>query len=344
MKKIYQVTSILLLLLLHLFAFAEQVSVDSNKTEFKLAYTSYIALSEEKKWSESLPHAKTAYDLGKTMYVDKPETLAALTDNYGLNLLKLKQFDEAKSKLIEALGSKYKKNYKAYLKRALALSEKHYGENSANYGQALVEAALISSESYQSTQVKNYLEKGHGILVNTLGESHPRTGIAAFNLGRYEFSKNRLNSSVNYLENALKSFEFVDKPSNPYELTTHGILVKAYEQLNQSEKATDHCLAIGRMTPRDSEQDPEPLFKMAPVYPAAAARSGKQGYVTVQYDIDEQGFVINTKVVDGSPRSEVFEEASVDAAKRFRYAPGFEDGVAVVTKDVKNKFTFSLSY
>jgi len=304
------------------------------------------------------------------MYVDKPETLAALTDNYGLNLLKLKQFDEAKSKLIEALGfyelfhgvdspelilplmdisrslvrAKYKKNYKAYLKRALALSEKHYGENSANYGQALVEAALISSESYQSTQVKNYLEKGHGILVNTLGESHPRTGIAAFNLGRYEFSKNRLNSSVNYLENALKSFEFVDKPSNPYELTTHGILVKAYEQLNQSEKATDHCLAIGRMTPRDSEQDPEPLFKMAPVYPAAAARSGKQGYVTVQYDIDEQGFVINTKVVDGSPRSEVFEEASVDAAKRFRYAPGFEDGVAVVTKDVKNKFTFSLSY
>ena len=345
-----------------------QADEPSSKAEFKQAYTSYQSLSEAGKWHESLPHAKKAYDLGQGLYVDNPETQATLADNYGLNLLELHEYEQATPVFREALnlyekihgpdsvelilplmdlsrsladplsGNKPNKN----LERAIAISKTHYGEDTAEHGQMLVESALIFSKAWQTNKAKKYLQQGHSTLINTLGEKHPRTGIAAYNLGRLEYSKRNFRKSVNYLETALNSFEYPDKPSNPYELTTHGILAKAYEKLNQSDKATKHCLAIGRMTPRSDVQDYMPLIKVAPKYPRSAAERGIQGAVTVQFDVDELGFVVNPVVVDNNTRNKDLEKASIVAALKFRYAPGFVDGEPVVTKEVKNRFTYQL--
>jgi TonB family protein len=128
---------------------------------------------------------------------------------------------------------------------------------------------------------------------------------------------------------------------NQFELTTHAFLVQAYENLDKSELATGHCLAIGRMTPTSEIQDYQPLVKISPQYPTAAHQAGREGYVTVEYEVDDFGFVRNPKVVDKKgPRSLAY--AAIKAAEKFRYAPRFEDGKAVATEGVQNRFTFQL--
>ena len=368
MRKLF-LSSTGMLLLMSLLMSSVYAEKSSNKSEFKQAYTSYQTLSEQSKWDKSLPHAKKSYELGQNLYADQPETVATLADNYALNLMKLKQFDEAVPALLEVL-SLYEKihgpdsfelivaltdisrslvelesgtKFKKYLDRAIIISKTHNGGNSAEHGQMLVDSAIIFSKANKKIAAKKNLKDGHNILLNTLGEKHARTGIAAYNLGRLEFFEKRFSKSVDYFEIALKSFEYPDKPSNPYELTTHGILVKAYEKLNQSDKATKHCLAIGRMTPRGDIQDYLPLVKFAPAYPGSAAKSGIQGEVTVKYDVDASGFVVSPVIVENTTSSTALEKASIDAALKFRYAPGFVDGEPVVTKGVMNRFKYVLS-
>lgn len=367
MKKLF-LSSTGMLLLMSLLMSSVYAEETSSKAEFKQAYTSYQTLSEQGKWHESLPHAKKAYELGHDLYAEKPETAAALADNYALNLMELKEFEQATPVLIEALNL-YEKIYgpespelilplmdvsrslakprsgnafKKYLERAINISETHEGVNSAEHGQMLVESAAIFAKAGEVSNVRKSLEEGHNKLLNTLGESHPRTGVAAYSLGNLAYSKNRLNKSVAYFEAALKSFEYPDQPSNQYELKTHSKLISVYEQLHQRDKATRHCLAIGRMTPRKALQDYVPLLKIAPIYPASAAERGIQGAVMVQFDVDESGIVINPFIVENNTRSTALEKASIEAALKFRYAPGFVDGEPVVTEGVKNRFKYEL--
>ena len=371
----------LLLIVLYLpFVLAQQeaTDVDSNKSaailtakaQFKDAYSSYKTFSEQGKWEESLEHAKKVYELGAEVYADKPETRAILADNYGLNLMKLEQFKQATSVFLEALNL-YEKLYgidslelilplmdasrslveykngnqfKKHLQRAITISKTQHDEASAEHGQMLVESSLIFAKAGQVGNVNRYLKKGHGILYNTLGEDHPRTGIAAYNIGSIAYFNEQYNKATKYLEAALKSFEFPDQPTNQYELKTHSLLIGTYERLNQRDKATKHCLAIGRMTPRTPVQDYRPLLKIAPIYPQSAAASGTQGEVTVQYSVDESGFVVNPVVIKNTTRSKALERSSIEAALKFRYAPGFVDGKPVVTEGVKNRFTYELSW
>ena len=344
--------------------FAESLS---SSEKFKKQYQTYQKLSGEEKWKESLPYAKEAYELGLELFGLEHKNTAALTYNYGLNLLELRKNEQAKKIFKKAVVS-YEKVYgkdsaelipllmdlghsagipytrtkqKQYYKRALKISKKEYGEQSAKYGQLLVDAGVGLMHHAYSADAKRYLYQGHEILEHALGNDAAQTGYAAFNIGKYELSTYDYDDAKEYLLKALGSFERPDEPSNQFELSTHGFLVGAYEGLKERDMATKHCLAIGKMTPFTSTQDYLPLVKKAPMYPRSANQKGQEGYVTLEYDVDESGFVINPKVVDSAgPKS--FEQASIKAAKEFRYAPSFKDGKPVLTEGVQNRFTFEL--
>ena len=81
-------------------------------------------------------------------------------------------------------------------------------------------------------------------------------------------------------------------------LMAHANLVDAYERLGESERATEHCLAIGRTTPWGGTADYQPLFKRPPTYPRAAQVRGLEGYVLLEFTVDRMGFVRDPSVVD----------------------------------------------
>lgn len=84
-----------------------------------------------------------------------------------------------------------------------------------------------------------------------------------------------------------------------------------------------------------------PIVKVAPKYPSRAMSRGLSGYCTVEYTVTKTGETANIEVVD-CPES-VFANASVKAAKKFKYKPKVIDGEAIEVPGVRNKFTFQLA-
>jgi len=97
-----------------------------------------------------------------------------------------------------------------------------------------------------------------------------------------------------------------------------------------------------------------PLVKVQPIYPRAALERGLEGWVMVEFTVNDIGAVENAAVIehcafiprddrqcDGYPNP-IFDKAALKAASKFKYKPRFIDGVAVATAGVKNMITFEL--
>ncbi|MFV9996882.1 MAG: TonB family protein [Arsenophonus endosymbiont of Dermacentor nuttalli] len=79
---------------------------------------------------------------------------------------------------------------------------------------------------------------------------------------------------------------------------------------------------------------PKALRIQHPNYPDRARKLGKEGYVNVLYDIDENGRVINLEVVDSSPRG-MFEREVKRAMNRWYYEK-------IPAKGLKKTFLFKI--
>ena len=335
---------------------------------FNHAYERYVEFYDQGHFSKSLPEARLAYELGKQLLGAQHKDTANLAYNYGDNLLRLGKYEEARSILREALDSYEKlhgkesvelisvlmslghanantnriRSKKSLYKRAFKLAKQQYGEDSADFGMFSVRSGTAMLNQAHGTQGVGHLRTGYDILKASLGGDHVSTGIAAYQLGVYELSRDRYKAARRYLLEALAIFERPEKPSNKFELSTHTFLIRVFEELGESDLATEHCLAIGRMTPFESAQDYFPLYKQPPAYPRSALRRGVEGYVILEYSVDENGFVREPKIVKHQGHPD-FEVAAFSAVRKFRYAPRFVDGKPVMVKGVQNKFTFTIT-
>ena len=82
------------------------------------------------------------------------------------------------------------------------------------------------------------------------------------------------------------------------------------------------------------------MLLVQPNYPVDAATRGIEGHVTVMFDVLADGSVANVTVVESTHR--VFEREAIKAAHRARYRPRVVDGVALVTRGVRNRYKFEL--
>ena len=73
--------------------------------------------------------------------------------------------------------------------------------------------------------------------------------------------------------------------------------------------------------------DAQPIVRIEPRYPPAAARDGIEGWVRLRFTIDETGGVTDVTVIESEPRR-IFDQEARRALMRWRYAPRVVDGVA----------------
>lgn len=84
-----------------------------------------------------------------------------------------------------------------------------------------------------------------------------------------------------------------------------------------------------------------PIVKVAPIYPRRAMSRGVVGYCIVEYTVTKTGATRDPQPVDCQPQG-YFEQASVQAALKFKYKPRVIDGDAIDVPGVQNKFTYEL--
>lgn len=342
-----------------LAAFSTAYSAESSDlATFDNAYERYLELRADGNWGEALPYAKTAYELGLVHLSADPKRQAELAYNFGLNLSETGRRERAATIFEEAIDlyeGAYEKNaielipVNLELGKALAgqakvvaamrpfnkavkIAAKNYGKDTADYAQVLADIGVILFDRARSRDAKKFLERGYKGLVKTLGVESPRTGTAAYYLAKYEFAAHYFKDGIEHLNEALATFPDPESPRTDIEYTTHAMLVQGYVYLGQTEKATKHCLAVGRMY---AFSPSNPLGIVSPRYNGAG-----EGSVTLRFDVDENGFVRNIEL-DSLDGSESIVDISMVAVAKFRYAPRFENGEPVVTTGLKHRFSFN---
>lgn len=88
--------------------------------------------------------------------------------------------------------------------------------------------------------------------------------------------------------------------------------------------------------------DPLPIFTVAPEYPQRPLSQGIEGWVVVEFLIDELGRVQDARVIDAQPQR-VFDRAALKAVERYKYKPKVLHGKAMPVHGVRQRIVFDLS-
>jgi protein TonB len=68
---------------------------------------------------------------------------------------------------------------------------------------------------------------------------------------------------------------------------------------------------------------------------------GIQGYVIVEFTVNKVGAVVDPVVVEAKPEG-IFDQAAMDAAKKFKYKPRVVNGEPIAVAGVQNRITFKI--
>jgi TonB family protein len=131
---------------------------------------------------------------------------------------------------------------------------------------------------------------------------------------------------------------------NPQDRNSLVLLRSIYQEIGNTEKAMEIAQLIAEHfdeTENEIILEYLPIIVVQPQYPFSAIREKIEGWVQVQFDVNEEGTVVDPKVVDVSPEG-VFDQAGLDAIAQFKFNPRMVDGVPQLTKGVQYVFRFNL--
>jgi protein TonB len=89
-------------------------------------------------------------------------------------------------------------------------------------------------------------------------------------------------------------------------------------------------VAAGIPIARAATEPPVPVRMVPPVYPVELRRNGVSGVVSLVFEVDEKGDVVDPKVVKSS--NSQFDQPALDAIARWKFKPGRKDGVPTKMK------------
>lgn len=89
-------------------------------------------------------------------------------------------------------------------------------------------------------------------------------------------------------------------------------------------------------------QDMVPLVIVEPIYPIRKREAGTEGYVVLEFTVDELGNVQNPRALYAEPAG-AFETVAIRAIENSRFRPVMIDGSPVAVTGVRYKYVFKLN-
>lgn len=236
--------------------------------------------------------------------------------------------------------SKYSKLSKTYLEKAVDVLPTSTHQERYKHAKTALEISALFYEENALLQASEYLEIAAQFFKNN-GERYP-IDLAEINFweAKTYLTKKSYKNAQSKMLSALNLLEKNDPTSN-YALSAHAFMVEILENQGKSDEATKHCQAIGRLNESMPDKEFLPLFRAAQKYPYQALKNDISGFALVEFSIDEQGMVKDAKVVDGE-NVKYFEESSIAAAEKYRYAPRYEDGKPVRVTGIQIRLEYKM--
>lgn len=101
------------------------------------------------------------------------------------------------------------------------------------------------------------------------------------------------------------------------------------------------ALGDGIGTAGGADRDVVPLVEIRPDYPMRARQRGIEGWATVQFTITRAGTVKDASVVESHP-GRIFDQAALQAIRRWKYNPKIENGQVVERPGLRHTFLFEM--
>ncbi|HSG63117.1 MAG TPA: TonB family protein, partial [Pseudomonadales bacterium] len=228
---------------------------------------------------------------------------------------------------------------KGYFERAISIAQQQDKPLLVADVKTLAFQALSNTPLYTKA-VKQYAFDAYDIYKKALPENALARVKATYTLGAVQYAHKQYDEAEPLLVEVIKQFDALDY-THPYALTSHAYLVEIYEQLDDRDKSTQHCVAIGSMQPWKDSQEQTPIFRVNPDYPMSYVKRGKSGWVEVEFTVDESGFVTEPVVLQSEGGS-LFEKETIKTLEKWRYAPKFEGGKPVAAKS-KVRLDYSIA-
>lgn len=96
----------------------------------------------------------------------------------------------------------------------------------------------------------------------------------------------------------------------------------------------------GRINAPAAEGDYLPIEKVAPMYPRRAQSRGLAGHCDLEFTVTPQGTTGDVRVIECT--SSLFEQASVQAVRKFKYRPRLVNGTAIAVPGVRHRIQFEM--
>jgi len=340
--------------------------------EFSTVYKAFQTAFEAEDYQQATTLAEKAYELSREKFGDDNENTNnmywSLANTYSQNkqhkeaiaiykdILKqrIEKFGKESTEVLairvqlmaefgnhDSFSKAYTQEGRRVIDLAEELAEKNPDYAASIYNQVIDALSGVKMIPVSIRTLIKFTEVAETALLDKVGKKDIRTIRAQFFLGQLYQANNRKKNAIAQFEKLIVTMEEALDFSHPYELGAHARLVTLYEQTGQSDEATKHCLAIGKMTPWEEDIDPVPLFRQEPSYPLSAARSSRSGSVKMFFDITPNGFVDNIRVSE-SVGGEAFVAKSKEALSSWRYAPKFVDGEPVSARDQSVRLDFRI--
>ena len=84
------------------------------------------------------------------------------------------------------------------------------------------------------------------------------------------------------------------------------------------------------------------IVRVLPRYPSRALSRAIEGWVLLEFAIDELGLAVNPVVIDAEPPG-IFDRAATSAVKRWKYRPMIEDGRPRMRPGVRQLISFEIA-
>jgi TonB family protein len=333
---------------------ASAASAD-DKAAFQSAYQQYKQHLEANETSKALDAASQAYTLGSKLFGKRSVNTANLAVNYAVLLNDTEDYrqsgrvlrgklpileDHYGSDAIELVPAlvqlgrakfdpRRPREALEHFSRASWLSDSH--ENKLYRAQQCFD---ISRELLQRGGIQfaeQFIQNAHSIYVEELEANDVRLGLTSFHMAMWATGRQQFEKAAEYFNGSLTAFKTDDGPMREMEKTVRQRLVGLYENMEQPERATEHCLALGAR--QSWSTSPTPIHRARPVFSQEAIDDKLSGEVALEFTIDEQGYVRDAAVTRSS--NAALNDVAITMIRKYRYAPRFEGGAPVATDSVE---------
>lgn len=330
---------------------------------FKKSQKCYAEAVANENWKLGLNCAEKSLTTGHVLFNTRHKNIAALTYNHALMLAKNNYLKKSSNEFEKAIKL-YKKldgsnsNNIAWVLLDYADSQVGVDSNlaSKNYVKALkilskkksfnpLDKAKISLEA--SVKLSSVLltnkskitaielaQDAYQIYKNNYGQSHQKTALTAFTLGKLRYLEKDYKKAIELMEQSL-----VNKGVASY---AHAFLVEIYAKKGRDDLAEKHLKALSLILPSQTNHNYQPVYVESPKYPRKAQSKKIEGYAVIKLIVTELGGVRELILVDEYPASWGFGKAAMKVAKKLKYVPRIKDGQAVEVPDTYYKYSFKI--